>query len=1049
MKALEAQLLGGISIRHHDQEVEALRSERLILFLTYLFLNSDTPVSRKQLAFLFWPDSTDQQARTNLRNLLHHLRRALPEIDSFLEVDNQFLRWKVESSFQLDVDQFKEALASAQTAQGDADSIHHLRTAVSRYHGELLPGFYQNWILLQREELQQAFLNALNQLVNLLEDARQYEEAVEIANRLIRSDPLSESAYQRAMRLHALNNDRAGAMQVYHTCSTVLMRELGIEPSTEIKSLYEQLVGAGEAARLEGLREATPQGRRLIGRKQEWNRLREAWQSVQKGKQQVVLILGEAGIGKTRLASELVQWTQRQGIRTASAQCYPVEGNLPFAPVVSWLRAEGIQAELEKLEPLWRKELARLLPEVEEGTSEAPGSGQKWQRQRLFEAMARSLLGSGAPRILLLDDAQWADAETLEFIHYLIRFDPSARLLLLGTARLEELDDRHPLNQLRLALQSKGQISEIELSPLDRSELGLLAGEMSETKLSQESEEQLFNETEGNPFFLVEMLRSGEYGQGKPLPTSLRSVLTRRLNQLSPAARDLAGLAAAIGREFNFHLLAAASRTDEDALVQALDELWARRVIQTQQGDTYHFTHGKLQDAAYETLSTPRQQILHRRIAYALLAEPEAESALVARHFEQAGLYPQALEQYLKAAQDARRVFANRDAITHLEHGLNLLSEKVGIRDEAHRQQACQSLEALGDIYEITGDWKAALKAYRETLTHLLSSEWLCRARLLGKMAKAASNESHPAESVRLFAEAEQALGEPPNDSQKEWWHAWLKLQFDRVWMHYGFGNVAETEAALAPIRPVVERLGEFDTLGEYYFLLPTAYFRRSGYRINDEIMRYSTLALEASLKTDNLELQTRTNFGFGFCNFLRGEFDLAIQYMSEGLKMADQIGYAEQQIYNLTYLAAAQRAVGNLEGCRIYAERALALSEREEIRTYAASARANLGWIAWRQNDLKRARALCQQALAEWHPHYPFRWLGLWVLLDLSLLGLRIDDAVEHARQLKAPGQQVFAQAGDDLLAQAIEAAGKGDRARAASLLSRAVEWAKVNHYL
>ena len=1046
---MEVQLLGGLKIYHDGREAKALQTERLTLFLTYLFLNSERPPSRKQLAFLFWPDSTDEQARTNLRNLLHLLRRAFPEIDSFLEVDSQSIHWKSDALIKLDVAQFMGALAQAKATKDEQARIRHLQEVVNLYRGELLPGFYEDWILVRREEFHQAYLNALTQLAKLLEDARQYEEAIEAVNRLIRSDPLNEAAYGHSMRLHALRDDRAGALQVYHNCVTVLKRELDIEPSAEIKSLYEQLIQTKEAGK-----ENVPEGRRLIGRKQEWIQLRSAWGAAAKGKPTFFVILGEAGIGKTRLAEELMGWTRRQGIRTASAQCYPAEGNLPFAPVIAWLRSEEIRDEIENLEPLWKMELARLMPEHESEEAVSLG-GEKWQRQRLFEALTKGLLGSCAPRLLVLDDAQWSDTETLELVHYLLRYDAGAPLMILATARVETLDEKNPLNQLRLTLQSKGKSIEMELAPLEKTDVASLARDLMGGELNSVKIDSLYAETEGNPFFVVETLRSGDVLEGTGIPSSLRSVLAQRLNQLSASARDLMGFAAAIGREFNYRLLASASSLDETTVVQSLDELWSRRIIQTQGGGAYNFTHGKLLDAAYETLSAARRPLVHRKIAQALLNEKEkgfdVENVIVAQHFERAGQFQEAADHYLNAAREAQRVFANRDAISHLEKALNLLSEKVGVKNETQGRVESKSLELLGDIYEMAGDGKRAQEIYVESLAQVASDALLSQARILGKLGKVTANAGDYEGGKRRFEQAEEMLGRQLDENVTEWRRAWLKIQMDRAWMHYDWNNLEGMRSTLEAIRPVVESVGELDMdkLAEYYFLWPTLSFRRDGYQVTDEIMYYSKLALEINQKTGNLELSARTHFGYGFCNLLRGNFDMAIQFLGEGLRLAEQIGYVDQHILCLTYLAAAYRGIENLEACAQYAGRGAALSERQEAHSYVATARANLGWVAWKQNDLHQAKALCQQALTGWGSHYPFRWYGLWTLIAISLAALKFDEAIEYVRGLKAPGQQVFAKEGDELLTRVVEAAREGDKAKCKSLLLKAVNWAKDNHFL
>ncbi len=1041
MPKFEAQVFGGFELRTEGEDVKALHAERLLLFLSYLFVHFDSSPSRKQISFLFWADSAEEQARTNLRNILHHLRKALPELDSILEIDTQSIRVRPEADFSLDIRSFRKALVSVKTSKTEAERIGYLQEAVSHYRGELLPGFYDDWILAAREECHQAYVNALFELSKLYEDASQYSDAIQTVNRLLRVDALNESAYLQLMRLHALNEDRAGALQAYHTCATVLMRDLGVEPSVEIRRLYEQLIRSEAMLDGESGKGPAREAHRLIGRKQEWSQVREAWSSIQKGKAGMFVISGEAGLGKSRLASELMQWVKRQGVATAFAQCYPMEETLSFAPVVAWLRTPEIQTELGSLAPLWRKELARLLPEFESGVGEA--GEKKWQKQRLFEAVAKGLLGSGKPRLLVLDDAQWSDQETLEFVQYLMRYATQSPLMILLTERVGELGEDHPLQTLRAALRARKQLSEIELQPLSRTELGLLAREVMNGELSEAKQDELFAETEGNPFFIVETLRNNEAGV---VPQSLRTVLSQRLGQLSASARELVGVASAIGREFGYALLERSSHMNENQLVQALDELWARRILQTREDGTYSFSHGKLLDAAYDALTQPRRQMFHRRIAEALLGSAQVEDAIVARHFEMAGEQQKAFEAYLKAAAAARKVFANRDAISHLEKALGLLKEKPG---NSQNTKIAEITEMLGDLYEVISDHTRAQEKYEKTLNGLNAAGLLDRARVLGKYAKVIGNMKDYEKSKLLFAQAVKELGVPPGRENTEWWRTWLKVQFDRIWMHHDSYNMAGMQEVFEIVRPVVERLGEMDMLAEYYFLLPTLYFNSNGYQADENILDYSTQALELSLQGSDLELQSRTQFGYGFVQLLLGNIDLAIKHLEEGLRLSTQIGYLDQQTYCITYLAVANRRAGNLEECRRYSEQMLEISAREGYGSFAATAFANLGWLAWKQNDITKAKTLSKKAIALWHPRYAFRWHGLWTLIDISLRSHKVDEAVEYVRQLKAPGQHVLSKEVDDLMVGGIEQADKGDVTKSEALLIKALAWLKENHYL
>jgi DNA-binding SARP family transcriptional activator len=183
-------------------------------------------VPRQRLAFLLWPDSTEAQARTNLRHVLHNLRRALPDADRFIEVTPRTLRWRPDAPFLLDVAAFEAALDCA-----DREPIGALREAVDAYGGDLLEGSYDDWLLAEHERLRQRHLDALDRLSSLLAEHGEHAEAIRYAERLLRHDPLREDAYRLLMRLHDARGDRARAVRSYHACTAALERELGVEPS--------------------------------------------------------------------------------------------------------------------------------------------------------------------------------------------------------------------------------------------------------------------------------------------------------------------------------------------------------------------------------------------------------------------------------------------------------------------------------------------------------------------------------------------------------------------------------------------------------------------------------------------------------------------------------------------------------------------------------------------------------------------------------------------------------------------------------------------------
>lgn len=303
---LHIQLLGDFCLTYGDALLRNANTTRLKSLLAYLLLHRNSPQSRHHLAYLFWPDSNEIQAHDNLRQSIHRLRQALPNPEGYLSSDAQTIQWLPDSPFTLDVADFESAVERA-------DSIDSLENAANLYQGELLPGCYDDWILAERERLQQEFQAILERLMHSYENHGNYHSAIRFAERLLRTDPLREETYQKLIRLHALSGNRTGALRVYQTCVTVLKRELGVDPSTETRSVYE---ASHKITALSARHKPSPRLRTnnlpayltsFIGRKRELEYLKQLFpsQNASTSRTRLITLTGAGGCGKTRLAIEL------------------------------------------------------------------------------------------------------------------------------------------------------------------------------------------------------------------------------------------------------------------------------------------------------------------------------------------------------------------------------------------------------------------------------------------------------------------------------------------------------------------------------------------------------------------------------------------------------------------------------------------------------------------------------------------------------------------------------------------------------------------------
>ncbi len=521
---------------------------------------------------------------------------------------------------------------------------------------------------------------------------------------------LQEVGYRTLMQLQADLGDRAGALSTYHHCASVLERELGVVPDAATREAFQRLMAHARPARgaLAGTAPAAagpavgrpgPAAAQLFGRSAELGLLREVWQAAVAGRRGLVLVRGGAGVGKTRLVAEVADMARLQSAVVASTQCFGTSGRLALAPVADWLRNPVVQSAAATLDPAWRAEVGRLLPDGAQGTRQAGPRAMvdAWQRHRFFEGLARALLAVGRPLLLVLDNVQWCDQETLAFITFCLGLADGAQLLVAGTLRDDNLDDDPELVQWTFRMRATGLLTELSLGPLEAADTAQLAQAMSGHPLTEADTGLLQATTGGFPLYIIEAVRGTADPGGAPLPAGdLAAVLRKRFEQVTPAAREVAGLAAAVGTNFTLDLLTEASDLEAGIVVEAVDEMWRRRIMR-EFGDGYDFSHDMLRETAYAQVSPPKRWLLHRRVAQGLellhAADTDAVAAQLAEQYARGGRPERAVAYYRRAADIAAGRFAHAEAIRLHREALAIVRNLPEGRDRDRQELAI--LEAI------------------------------------------------------------------------------------------------------------------------------------------------------------------------------------------------------------------------------------------------------------------------------------------------------------------------------------------------------------------
>lgn len=778
---LRLTLLGTPLITYAGQPV-TFRTRKAFALLIYLITEAGIH-SREKLTALFWPESDTARGRGMLRTTLAHLREVLDTFDSaYLIVETNALSFDFKAGFELDLHAIQAALELIQQQPGPTERqqvISQLQTAAACYRGDFLEGFsladtptFDDWVSLQRE--------VWHGRMNLLFDALsqwQFEGSdlsggIETATRWRAHDPYGEAAPQRLMQLYFADGNRTAALQVYETYSEMLAAEFGAKPAPKIEALAARIRASASPRRPAepisvGL---SPLDISFVGRTEEYNRLITAYQSASSGQTQVVILMGEAGIGKTRLAAEFLHWATAQGADILQGRAFETGGELPYQPLAQLLRQRLDQekAPAELLSQTWLAELSRLLPELRDRCPELPQPqpDEATARSRLLEAITRlgQALSQRAPLLFFMDDIHWADPASLDALFYLgSRWTEhkSPVLMLLCMRNTSTVTETH-FQQWLTRLKAKLAVTQIALDPLDSEDtLALVAsletgqaGSGTTTRVAADDNslsppkfkafaQALFAETGGQPLYLVETIKAlleqkvlipyqtakglqrlqwstldGETSGRVPLPriipNGIREAILDRLSRLTPPAAAMLTAAAVLGQATTFRQLTEMSGIDEMTGLDALEELIAKRLLldTAQAGQAYLIAHDKIRDVVYTEASAARKQVLHRRAVTALQG---VDPAHLAYHALAAGMNAEAFHYSLAAGDMALHLFAAGEAAAHYETARKLmLAEPPPSVDITTSQHLYIS---LGRALELDGQFEPAWIIYKEMET--------------------------------------------------------------------------------------------------------------------------------------------------------------------------------------------------------------------------------------------------------------------------------------------------------------------------------------------
>jgi DNA-binding SARP family transcriptional activator len=845
---LRIQLLGTFRVSCGDQVVadSQWRLSKARSLVKLLALSPSYRLHREQVLEHLWPEMDPEAALNNLHQALFAARRTLaavvPDIDGrqLIPLLRQVLVLQPPNGVWVDADAFEQQATGALQADDPAASY----AAVELYTGDLLPeDRFEDWATEQRETLRDQYLTLLQRLAQQHEERGEHVPAVDVLRRLLAAEPALEAAHVGLMRLYALTGRQQQALRQYARLQEVLAREFDAEPEPATDRLYRAILDhrfpPPQAARpVPPARPAAPEPSVVsqpapvlvaaeapsapaaradfVNRERELAVLRAAIDAAAGGQGRVVLLAGAPGIGKTRTAGEAATYARERGARALWGRNYMRDGAPPYWPWVQVLRAAMTGGEPTVLQSQMgpgAADIARIVPEVGRVLSdlpEPPPLDPEQERFRLFDSITHFLirLAIAQPLVLVLDDLHWADRSSLLLLEFLADELSGARICVIGSYRDEAVDRYHPLARTLAHLSRAPATQRLMLAGLQHEDVARYSAVVTGSQLPSRLVEAIQEQTEGNPFFMGEVVRllrdegrleqAGEVRSWRlTIPPGVRETVGLRLDRLSAEANQVLTIAAIAGREFALPVLERVADVPVERLLVLLEEALSAGVIDEVEDapGRFRFSHVLIRQTLYDEVSNARRVTVHRRLGEALervhAANLEPVLAELAYHFYLAaslGDAQRAIEYATLAGAQAMDRVAWEDAVGHFERAQGLL-ETHAPDDERRR---CELLLSLGEAQKNAGDTVEARETFERAAAvagHIADARALSRA-VIGFADAAMSIEVHDGRTVPMLDAALAALGADDSRERANLLSRRARLERDRE-----HGRVLSTEA--------------------------------------------------------------------------------------------------------------------------------------------------------------------------------------------------------------------------------------------------------------